>query len=43
MAVCAVQEVMKKSPEVKGTLATHVSRHKKTATLDPAKRKAIGL
>lgn len=31
------------SPEVKGVLATYASRSKKTASLDPHKRKAIGL
>lgn len=35
--------MLKKSPEVKGVLATYASRSKKTASLDPHKRKAIGL
>jgi hypothetical protein len=46
LSVCFVaftQEVLKKSPEVKGVLATYASRSKKTASLDPHKRKAIGL
>jgi hypothetical protein len=38
-----LQDLLKKNPDVRATLAAHVSRGRKTAGLDNAKRKVLGL
>jgi hypothetical protein len=38
-----MHELIKKNPDVRGALAAHVSRGRKTATLEAAKRKVLGL
>lgn len=37
------QDLIKKNPDVRAVLVTHVTRAKKQASLDAAKRKALGL
>ena len=37
------QDLIKKNPDTRGALATYIARSKKGSSLDPAKRKVLGV